>query len=230
MSREWLPQSVSEFLGTFFLVFFGCGSVILSQTQEGYNGMSVPIVFGAVVAVMIYAVGHISGAHFNPAVTLSFWALKRFPTRRLPSYLGAQFLGATIASLFHAIIFEGDHNYGATALNTTLWSGALTEMLLSFVLMFVIVSVATDHRAVGDMAGLAIGTAVALCAFVGGPLTGASMNPARSFGPMLVSNNWESAWVYLLVPILGALFGAFCYQLIRCERDSTEDSLKHGCC
>ncbi len=227
---------VAEFIGTFFLVFFGCGAVALSETGVPGVAPFIPIVFGSAVAVMIYAVGHISGAHFNPAVTAAFFAMGRFPAARLPGYICAQILGALLASSMHAILWGMHHSFGVTAPATGLVASALMEFILSFALMFVIASVATDSRAVGELAGIAIGATVALCAFVGGPLTGASMNPARSLGPALIAGEFAHLWLYLTVPFLGTAAGAWVYDLIRCERpqaraeEASKSSDDSGCC
>lgn len=177
---------------------------------------------------MIYAVGHISGAHFNPAVTLAFWATKRFPTIRLPGYLLSQIAGATLASTVHLIIWGSNHSFGVTGISTGIGVGFLVEVILSFALMFVIMSVATDSRAVGELAGIAIGTTVALCAFVGGPLTSASMNPARSLGPAFLFGEFQSLWIYMLAPVVGTILGAKTYEWMRCYKEGVES--KHGCC
>ncbi|MCB0377886.1 MAG: MIP family channel protein [Bdellovibrionales bacterium] len=223
-----IPQYIAEFIGSFFLVFFGCGSIILVDVGSGVTPSAIPLVFGGAVSIMIYSLGHISGAHFNPAVTLGFWSMGRFPTLRIPGYLAAQMGGASLASLLHLFIWGYDHSFGATHLSVNLPIGVLLEFLLSFVLMFVIASVATDSRAVGELAGIAIGSTVSLCALVGGPLTGASMNPARSFGPALFAGFDSSIWVYLLAPIIGTIFGAKTYDWIRCHREASESP--HGCC
>ncbi|MFT6069688.1 MAG: aquaporin NIP [Bacteriovoracaceae bacterium] len=223
-----VPQYVAEFIGTFFLVFFGCGSMILGELYPTYDSGFIPVIWGGSVAMMIYAVGHISGAHFNPAVTLAFWSVKRFPAKRVPGYLISQILGGLLASLVHLVIFGASSKFGATELSLSLSGGIIVEVILSFALMFVIISVATDSRAVGEMAGIAIGTTVALCAFVGGPLTNASMNPARSIAPAIMSGNYTNLWVFIVAPILGAVLGAKIYEWIRCHKDNDLDS--HGCC
>ena len=184
--KHEFPQYISEFIGTFFLVFFGCGAVISYQIDSSSIELtSIAIAFGGAVSVMIYAVGHISGAHFNPAVTIAFWAVKRFPGFRIPGYIFSQLAGAILASSVHCMIWTQDHSYGATVASISIPGAFLVEFILSFALMFVIISVATDSRAVGELAGIAIGTTVMICAAVGGPLTGASMNPARSISPAL---------------------------------------------
>jgi aquaporin NIP len=223
-----LPQYIAEFIGTFFLIFFGCGSMILAEVNPAYNGSLVPIVWGGAVSIMIYAVGHISGAHFNPAVTIAFWITKRFPGNKVFSYIIAQVLGAISASAIHAVIWGMNHRFGETILSISTSGGFLVEVILSFALMFVIISVATDSRAVGELAGVAIGSTVALCAFVGGPLTNASMNPARSIGPAILSGNYSILWLYIVAPIIGTIIGAKTYEWIRCNREAADD--KHGCC
>jgi aquaporin NIP len=227
--KHQFSQYLAEFIGTFFMVFFGCGAMILSQVNpDSISTFAIPLVFGGAVSVMIYSVGHISGAHFNPAVTLAFWVSKRFPTKRVPGYLLSQFLGAILASIVHKIIWSGlAHNFGVTNFFISWQIAFLLELIFSFSLMFVIISVATDSRAVGELAGIAIGSTVAICSFVGGPLTGASMNPARTIGPAVVSGNLSGIWPYLVAPILGAILGALTYEWIRCNKEGPKE---HGCC
>jgi aquaporin NIP len=226
--RHQLPQYIAEFIGTFFLVFFGCGAMILAEVNPSYNGSLVPFVWGGAVSIMIYAVGHISGAHFNPAVTIAFWSTKRFPSKRVAGYVIAQTGGALLASLVHAVIWGFEHKFGSTQMSISIAGGFLVEVILSFALMFVIISVATDSRAVGELAGIAIGTCVALCAFVGGPLTNASMNPARSIAPSILDGDLNIIWAYILAPIVGAILGAKTYEWIRCHKEGESD--EHGCC
>ncbi len=226
--KHELPQYIAEFIGSFFLIFFGCGSMILAELNINYNGDFIPLVWGGAVSIMIYAVGHISGAHFNPAVTIAFWSAKRFPAKRVLGYITAQILGAISASFVHWIIWGSNHQFGMTTLHISFAASFMVEIILSFALMFVIISVATDSRAVGELAGIAIGSTVALCAFVGGPLTSASMNPARSIAPAIFSGNYSQLWPYIVAPILGTILGAKTYEWIRCHKDSSND--KHGCC
>ena len=210
-----MSHYIAELIGTFFMVFFGCGSMILAQVDSSYNGAFIPLIWGGAVSTMIYAVGHLSGAHFNPAVTLAFWSVKRFPKNKVLGYLIAQISGAFLASCVHWILWKNTHQFGATQLQTSLEGGILIEVIMSFALMFVIMSVATDSRATGELAGIAIGSTVALCAFVGGPLTSASMNPARSLGPAVMLNDLTHLWIYLIFPILGTCLGAHIYEWIR---------------
>jgi len=231
MRKHNFEQYLSEFLGTFFLVFFGCGSVILSKfNPEAMPSFMIPIVFGLIVCAMIYSVGHISGAHFNPAVTLSFWVIRKFPTYRLAGYITSQMTGSIVAGLFHYLIWGShDHMFGVTVFHGATTQALTAEFLASFMLMFVITSVATDSRAQGEQAAMAIGIAIALCAFLFGPVTGASMNPARSLGPAIWASYSEGLWIYFVAPILGAVSAALVYNKLRCQEDlpTKED---HGCC
>jgi MIP family channel proteins len=165
--------------------------------------------------VMIAAAGHLSGAHFNPAVTLAFTLTRHFPWRDVPIYIGAQLLGAIGGALTLQALFGITANLGATVPAGSTLQSLGVEVLLTAVLMFVIISIATDTRAVGQLAALAIGGTVALDALWGGPISGASMNPARSFGPAFVSGAWQDHWVYWLGPIIGTILGAFAYQWLR---------------
>lgn len=227
--KKYLPQYIAEFIGTFFLVFFACGAMILSQlSPELLQPFVISIVFGGVISVMIYATGHISGAHFNPAVTIAFWAVKRFPSQKILGYIVAQISGATLASLLHLFIWGSKHSFGMTSLSVGIEVGILLEFLMGFVLMFVIIAVATDSRAVGELAGIAIGSTVMICAFVFGPLTGASINPARSIGPAILAGDFTHLWIFIVFPILGAIVGAIVYEKIRCMNPNSSGD--PGCC
>ena len=228
--KNYVSKYLAEAIGTFFLVFFGCGSMILAQVDQTFSSGFIPIIFGGAVSIMIYATGHISGAHFNPAVTIGFWSVGRFPLKRVPGYIISQIVGATLASFIHKIIFGSAHDFGATIIKNSLSSGFLVEVILSFSLMFVIISVATDSRAVGELAGMAIGSTVAVCAFVGGPITKASMNPARTLGPDILNMNFSQTWIYLAAPIIGTILGAKVYEWIRCHQEDTEPKGPTGCC
>jgi len=171
--------------------------------------------FGLVIMVMIAAVGHLSGAHFNPAVTVAFALTRHFPWRDVPLYLVGQLLGAVGGAWVLRLLLGPAAGLGATLPAGSPLQALAIEVLLTAVLMFVIVSVATDTRAVGQLAAIAIGGTVALDALWGGPLTGASMNPARSFGPALVAGLWRAHWIYWLGPFAGASLGAILYQSLR---------------
>ncbi|HEY7356027.1 MAG TPA: aquaporin, partial [Ktedonobacterales bacterium] len=176
--------------------------------------VGVSLVFGLVIAAMIYANGHISGAHFNPAVTLGFVLARHFPARRLAGYWLAQFAGAIAAAAALRLLLGEAAHLGATVPTGSggAWQSLGLESILTFFLMFVIMAVATDTRAVGQAAALAIGATVALEALFAGPISGASMNPARSLGPALVSATWQAQWVYLTAPLLGAALAALLYR------------------
>ncbi|MDP6934672.1 MAG: MIP family channel protein [Myxococcota bacterium] len=218
----------AEFIGTFALVFAGCGAIAADHLSGGAVGhVGISLTFGLVVCVMIYATGHISGAHFNPAVTVGFAVVNRFPWKEVPAYVAGQLLAAITAIALLRLVT------GSTVLGQTLPSGTLPqalsiEALLTFFLMFVISAVATDHRATGQQAGVAIGGTVALCALFGGPLTGASMNPARTLGPALFGGSLDLLWLYTLGPLLGAMAGARCYEWLRCTDHPGQDA--RGCC
>jgi len=168
------------------------------------------------VMVMVYAVGHISGAHLNPAVTLAFATCGRFPWRQLPAYVLAQMLGSTLAAGTLRLMFGGRHEHFPGTLPTGSDVQSLViEIITTFYLMFVISGVATDNRAIGELAGLAVGATILLNVLIAGPVSGASMNPARSVGPALVSGQYRSIWVYLVGPVAGAVAGAWAYNLIR---------------
>jgi MIP family channel proteins len=181
----------------------------------GHGGVAAS--FGLVIMIMIASLGHLSGAHFNPAVTLAFAVTRHFSWRDVPAYLAGQLLGAVVGALALRAFFGLEATLGATAPVGSPWRALGIEILLTAVLMFVIVSVATDTRAVGELAAVAIGGTVALDALWGGPITGASMNPARSLGPALVAGFWPSHWIYWVGPIAGALLGAALYQALRAE-------------
>lgn len=224
-----LQKSLAELIGTFALVFAGCGSVMVIERFPGTLSASmVPVVFGLVIAAMIYAVGHISGAHFNPAVTLAFAAARHFPFRNVLVYCSAQILGGFLAMGLLVFILPAGSAFGATVPQVALLPSFIWEVTLSFFLMFVIIAVATDTRAVGTMAGAAIGATVMLCAFVGGPVTGASMNPARSLAPAFFQQELGVIWIYILGPIIGTVVAALVYEFIRCEPGIKNNA--KGCC
>lgn len=229
LSKTMASKSIAEFIGTFAITFIGCGTVMVAERFPGAVAAgAIPIVFGLTVSAMIYALGHISGAHFNPAVTVAFWAARHFPARQVVGYCIAQFLGALAASgLLYLLLPEGA-SFGATVPHVEIWQALGWEATLTFFLMFVIIAVATDTRAVGTMAGAAIGSTVTIAAFVGGPVTGASMNPARSFAPAFAEGHLSSFWIYTIGPVAGAIFAAKLYEWIRCQ--SEQKGSAGGCC
>jgi aquaporin NIP len=208
---------VAEAIGTFTLVFGGCGAVMVDAKTHALGHVGVAISFGLVIMIMIYAVGHISGAHFNPAVTLAFACARHFPGPRVPLYWTAQLAGATAAALVLRGSLGDVAHVGATLPSGSDGQAFLWEAVLTFFLMFVIMAVATDTRAVGEAAAIAIGGTIGLDAMFAGPITGASMNPARSLGPAIVGGDLTSIWVYLTAPFVGAVAAALTYQLLRDE-------------
>jgi aquaporin NIP len=212
-----LRALVAEAIGTFALVFAGCGAIMVDAKTHQLGHLGVAITFGLVIMFGIYAVGHISGAHFNAAVTFAFALTRHFSWGRAVLYWGAQLLGAvTAAALLRGSL--GDiASVGATFPSGSARQSFLWELVMSAFLMFVILAVATDTRAVGEAAAIAIGGTIALDALFGGPISGASMNPVRSLGPGLVSGDLHDIWVYLLAPALGAAGGGLAYQFVRGE-------------
>nr|XP_043621978.1 aquaporin NIP1-1-like [Erigeron canadensis] len=212
-----LRQFIAELLGTYFMVFAGCGVVVVDTEKNNLIGQpGIAIVWGLVVMVNVYSVGHISGAHFNSAVTIAFASCKRFPLKSVPGYIIAQVLGSTLACGTLRLLFhKKSNNLGATIPMGSDLQSLVLEFIITFFLMFVISSVATDDRAVGEAAGLVIGSTILLNAMFAGPISGASMNPARTLGPAIVSNEYRGLWVYMLGPTAGAVAGAWAYNIIR---------------
>lgn len=213
-----LAQALAaEAIGTFALVFFGAGAIMVDEKTGALGHVGIALTFGLVIMAMIYAVGHISGAHFNPAVTFAFALTRHFPWSRAVGYATAQVVGALSAALLLRASLGDLANIGATLPSGSASQAVLWETVLTFFLMFVIMAVATDTRAVGEAAALAIGGTVALDALFGGPVTGASMNPARSVGPAIAAAELSELWIYIAAPLVGASLGALAYQLLRDE-------------
>lgn len=206
---------VAEAIGTFALVFAGAGAIMVDAKTHALGHVGVAIVFGLVIMAMIYAVGHVSGAHFNPAVSLGFALTRHFPWRRVVTYWAAQITGALVAAALLRASLGDRADVGATLPVGSQGQSFVWELILTFFLMFVIMGVATDTRAVGEAAAIAIGGTVGFDAMFGGPVSGASMNPARSLGPALVSGDLHALWLYLVAPPLGAAAAALTYQLVR---------------
>jgi MIP family channel proteins len=217
----------AEALGTFALVFFGAGAVMVAAKYGSFGQLGIALAFGLVITTMIYALGHISGAHLNPAVSLGFALSRHFPWSRLGAYWVAQCTGAIAAALLLRTSLGDVADVGATLPSGSDGQSFLWEAVLTFFLMLVIMAVATDTRAVGEAAAVAIGGTVGLCALVGGPVSGASMNPARSLGPALAAGEFGALWIYLLAPLVGGSLGAVAYQLLRGEATSVADA-RHG--
>jgi MIP family channel proteins len=208
---------VAEAFGTFALVFAGAGAVMVDAKTHELGHVGVAITFGLVIMAMIYAVGHVSGAHFNAAVTFAFALTRHFAWPRVFAYWGAQFVGALTAALILRGSLGNIAHVGATQPSGSQAQSFLWELIMTAFLMFVILAVATDTRAVGEAAAIAIGATIGLDAMFGGPISGASMNPMRSLGPAIVSGDLHALWLYIVAPIIGASIGALLYQVVRAE-------------
>ncbi|KAK7306465.1 hypothetical protein VNO77_44406 [Canavalia gladiata] len=212
-----LQKLAAEAAGTYFLIFAGCASVVVNLGNDKvltFPGIS--IVWGLTVMVLVYSLGHISGAHFNPAVTIAHASTKRFPFKQVPAYIIAQVIGSLLASGTLRLIFNGKSDYfpGTVPAGSDLQAFVI-EFIITLFLMLVISGVATDNRAIGELAGLVVGSTVLLNVLIAGPITGASMNPARSLGPAIVYNEYRGIWIYLVSPILGAVAGTWIYNFLR---------------
>ncbi|MDB6020305.1 MAG: aqpZ2 2 [Pedosphaera sp.] len=211
-----MKKYFAEMLGTFALVFAGTGAIVINETTGGtITHVGVALTFGLIVLAMIYTVGDISGAHLNPAVTLGFWAARRFPAASIPPYLASQCAGAFLASGLLRFLFPQNQMLGATQPAGSAMQSFVLEWVLTALLMFVILNVSTGAKEKSITAGIAVGAVIGLEALFAGPICGASMNPARSLAPALVSGHWQNLWIYLAAPVLGACsaVGAFrCVQ------------------
>lgn len=201
-----MKKYISELIGTYGLVFCGTGAIIVNDISGGViTHVGIAITFGLIVTAMIYTFGDISSAHINPAVTVAFWFSGRFPGTRVLPYIIAQILGALLASATLMLLFPTHPDLGATFPADTAWQTFVLEIILTFFLMLVIINVSTGSKETGTIAGFAIGGTVLLEAMFAGPITGASMNPARSLAPALLSGHLEHIWIYLSAPLIGAL-------------------------
>lgn len=210
-----IRRAGAELIGTYALVTAGCGAIIVNSQTDTLSHLGIALTFGLVIAVMIAATGHLSGAHLNPAVTLAFAFIRKFSWREVPLYICSQLLGAILGASTLRALFGVSSNLGITLPRGDPMQSLVLEFLMTAGLMFVITAVATDNRVPAPLAAIAIGASVALGALWGGPISGASMNPARSFGPALLSGSWSQQWIYWLGPGIGAVAGAFAYQMIR---------------
>jgi MIP family channel proteins len=210
-----LRSLTAEAIGTFMLVFAGCGAIMVDAKTGALGHIGVAFSFGLVIMAGIYAVGHISGAHFNPAVTLGFVLGRHFPPGRALGYWGAQLIGAVVAAAVLRGSLGDVGHVGATFPSGSDAQSFLWELVMTAFLMFVIMAVATDTRAAGEAAAIAIGGTIGLEALFGGPISGASMNPARSLGPGLVAGDLHSVWIYIVAPLAGAMVGGLAYEFVR---------------
>ena len=211
---------VAEALGTFALVFFGCGAIVVDSEQGGLGHVGVSLAFGLVVFAMVSALGHVSGAHINPAVTLALAARGRFAWSVVPGYVAAQIAGAVLAAVVLRASLGNIAGLGTTQPSGSVGQSFVWEVLLTAVLLVVIVSVATDPRAPVGVAAVSIGGTIALASLVGGPISGASLNQASSLGPAIVSGELASLWIYLTAPVLGGVVGAFAYDALRAREEA----------
>jgi len=210
-----MNKYLAEVLGTFALVFCGTGAIIINEQSNGaVTHVGIAITFGLIVMAMIYALGDISGAHLNPAVTLAFTVAKRFQLKQVVPYIISQAIGAVLASLTLKYLFPTNQTLGATMPAGSAIQSFILEFILTFFLMLVIINVATGSKEQGMFAGLAIGSTVLLEAMFAGPISGASMNPIRSIAPALASGHMENLWVYIMAPILGALFTVPIFRIL----------------
>lgn len=211
-----MSKYIAEFIGTFALIFVGTGAIIVNDVNGGaVTHVGIALSFGLVIMVMIYAVGDVSGAHFNPAVTAGFWIAGRLPGRSVGPYMLSQVAGGLLASLLLRFLYPHHPTLGLTAPSIAVASAFIFEIILTFFLMFVIINVATGAKEEGIMAGAAIGGTVLLAALFAGPATGASMNPARSLTPALVAGHLNHLWIYLSAPFAGAALAIFCWRWMR---------------
>jgi aquaporin NIP len=212
---------IAEFLGTFCLVFAGTGAIVIDGVTGGaVSHVGVALTFGLIVLAMIYTIGDISGAHINPAVTIGFFAARRFEAGSVIPYVVSQSAGALVASVVLRFLFPQSATLGATVPAGSAMQSFVLEMILTTLLMFVILSVSTGAREKGITAGIAVGAVIALEAMFAGPICGASMNPARSLGPAVVAGHLSDLWIYLVAPVLGAGLGVIGCRCVR----------ERGCC
>ena len=213
-----VEKFTAEFVGTFILVFAGCGAIVVDSLTGAMGHVGIALTFGLVITALIYTFGHISGAHFNPAVTISFAIMNEFDKKDISLYVVAQVLGGLLAAFLLYLLFieEGKSMKELSYLGATLPRGSVMqsfifEIVLTFILMLVIYGSAVHGKAIKSFAGIAIGFAVGLDAMFAGPITGASMNPARSIAPAIVSGNIEHLWLYIIAPIFGAILAGVVY-------------------
>jgi len=213
-----MKKYISEFIGTFSMIFCGTGAMTINEVTGGQvTHVGIAITWGLIVMAMIYAFAEISGAHFNPAVTIAFAYAKKFAWKEVPTYIIAQILGGILASVILWFLFPTSENLGATIPTVDVWRAFVLELLLTFFLMLVIINVSTGSKEIGVVAGIAIGSVVLLEAMFAGPITNASMNPARSIAPAIVAGKLQHLWMYITAPILGALLAVVSCKLVKDE-------------
>jgi MIP family channel proteins len=233
-SSNMLGSAVAELIGTFILVFTGCAvatAAVLQRPTAGpafYDSLAVALAFGLALVVVVAAIGHVSGAHVNPAVTLGLAATNKFPWQYVPIYLGAQIVGAVLGALATWVAYGSVAREAANLAATTPAAGVgdiqalVVEILVTFILVFVVISVATDERAPAGVAPLAVGFALACGVLIAGPVTGGSLNPARTLGPALVAGQFDAVWVYIVGPVVGGVLAALAYDRFASQANATE--------
>ena len=210
-----MKKYIAELIGTFALVFCGTGAIVINDVSNGtVSHVGIAITFGLIVTVMIYAFGNISGAHINPAVSIAFSVTDRFEKKNLLGYIVAQLLGALLASGILRFLFREHENLGGTFPNGDWQQSFILEIILTYLLMIVILFV-SQNKSVNQFTGLAVGAIVLLEAMFAGPITGASMNPARSISPAIVSGNVSELWIYIIAPIIGAVLASLTWKLMK---------------
>ena len=211
-----MKKYYAEAIGTFMMVFCGTGAIIINQEMNGViTHPGIAATFGLIVAAVIYALGDVSGAHINPAVTIAFALRKVFPVKEILPYILSQSVGAVLASLSLHLLFPLNEHLGGTSPTGSVMQSFVLEILLTFFLMFVILRVSQGSREQGIMAGMAIGAVVLLEALFAGPISGASMNPARSLGPAIISGEWQFLWIYVSAPIIGSSLAVWIESKVR---------------
>jgi aquaporin Z/aquaporin NIP len=232
-SNLW-GSAVAELIGTFILIYTGCAvavAAILQRPTAGpiyYDSLAVALAFGLALVAIVAAIGHVSGAHVNPAVTLALAVTKKFSWQYVPVYVGAQLVGAVLGAVAVWITYGGAAREAANLAATFPTDGVgdlralVVEILITFILVFVVISVATDERAPAGVAPLAVGFALACGVLIAGPITGGSLNPVRTLGPMIVAGQFTAVWVYIVGPIVGAVLAALAYDRFASQSDATE--------
>lgn len=216
MEFQARKKYITEAIGTFILVFCGTGSIIINEVTGGtVSHIGIAMTFGLVVLALIYALGDISGAHFNPAVTFAFWRAKRFDSHEVIPYIVSQTLGALVASILLYGMFPHNVSMGATLPTGSPLQSFILEVVLMFILMFVIINVSTGAKEKGITAAIAIGSVVGLEAMFAGPISGASMNPVRSLAPALISGQFSTVWIYLIAPFIGSSLAIWGCRIVK---------------
>ncbi|XP_054794407.1 probable aquaporin NIP-type [Prosopis cineraria] len=221
--KSLLQKVIAELMGTYFLIFAGCGVLTVEKIYGSVTFPGIAVTWGLTVSALIYALSHVSGAHFNPAVTIALTLFRLFPCwKQATLYVVAQFVGALLASLTLVALFDVTPQayFGTLPIGSHLQSFGV-EIIITSLLVFVICGVNTDPRAKGGFEGVAVGMTIMLNVFIAGPVSGASMNPARSVAPAIVKSVYKGIWVYIAGPIVGAMVGAFIYHLLRSNPDPT---------